>query len=262
MIHSITALPAFQDNYIWALENTARDLCVVDPGDPQPVIDYVESHGGRLEAILITHHHPDHTGGISTLVEKYACEVIGPNNPSIAGITRHVKQGDTLEVIGQSFTVWEVPGHTLDHIAFATDARPADSVPPRVFSGDTLFAGGCGRLFEGSPGQMLESLGKLVALGVETEIYCTHEYTQANLAFASACEPGNLVLGLRSSQVAALRAAGKITLPTTMGLELATNPFLRTSHASVIQAAERFAGSRPSDSVATFAAIRAWKDEF
>ena len=231
MIHSITALPAFQDNYIWALENTARDLCVVDPGDPQPVIDYVESHGGRLEAILITHHHPDHTGGISTLVEKYACEVIGPNNPSIAGITRHVKQGDTLEVIGQSFTVWEVPGHTLDHIAFATDARPADSVPPRVFSGDTLFAGGCGRLFEGSPEDMFSSMAAIAKLPDETKRYCAHEYTLSNARFAVTVEPDNQALLDYVVEAKTLREQGVPTVPTTVAGEKAANPFMRAETA-------------------------------
>ncbi len=262
MIQSITAIPAFQDNYIWALSDEKGSACVVDPGDAKPVIDYLETNGLTLQALLITHHHPDHTGGIAQLSEKYACEVIGPNNPAITGITKAVSEGDSFELLGQHFDVLEVPGHTLDHVAYATPASAETGAPPRVFSGDTLFAAGCGRIFEGTPAQMFASLQKLVALGPETEVYCTHEYTQANLQFADACEPGSVLVGLRKSLVEQQRATGLITLPTTIATELASNPFLRCNNPMIVNAAERFSGSKPADSIATFAAIRAWKDEF
>jgi len=165
-------------------------------------------------------------------------------------------------LLGETVSVLEVPGHTLDHIAFVVGPNAAGGKPTRLFSGDTLFAAGCGRLFEGTPAQMTDSLAKLTALGSETQVYCTHEYTQANLKFAIACEPGNLVTHLRIAQVSALREQGEITLPTTIGLELASNPFLRCSNQQIIDSAQSFSGIKPSDDVATFAAVRAWKDEF
>lgn len=261
MIHSISALPAFQDNYIWILtSDDGRSICAVDPGDPAPVQAYIEANDLRLDCLLITHHHPDHTGGIAALAAQHHCRVIGPQNPAIAGITESVAEGDSVEVMGSSLRVLEVPGHTLDHIAFIV---PSDTKnPSRLLCGDTLFAGGCGRLFEGTPEQMLGSLNKLAELPTETEVYCTHEYTQANLRFAKACEPANTELSSRAVAVDALRAANEMTLPSTLGLELATNPFLRCKEEGVIAAAEKFSGVRPATTVEAFAAIRAWKDEF
>lgn len=263
MINTISALPAFSDNYIWALvDNDQKRLCVVDPGDPAPVIQFIETNALTLECLLITHHHPDHTGGIAALVEKYGCTVYGPHNPSITGIEKRLNEGDTFSVLGEEVCVLEVPGHTLDHIAYFVRADGDRNVPTRLFSGDTLFAAGCGRLFEGTPEQMLTSLNKLVALGDDTQVYCTHEYTQANLKFANACEPENDILQQRTAEVAELRAAGKITLPTSIKVERATNPFLRSAQPSLYAAAKSFTGSLPLDDVSTFSAIRAWKDEF
>lgn len=263
MINQIKALPAFDDNYIWSLlGDDNKTLCVVDPGDPTPVIKMIDEQSLTLGCILITHHHPDHTGGIAELTAKYSCKVYGPDNSSIAGITDTVKEGDEFTLLGETVSVLEVPGHTLDHIAFVVGPNAAGGKPTRLFPGDTLFAAGCGRLFEGTPAQMTDSLAKLTALGSETQVYCTHEYTQANLKFAIACEPGNLVTHLRIAHVSALREQGEITLPTTIGLELASNPFLRCSNQQIIDSAQSFSGIKPSDDVATFAAVRAWKDKF
>jgi len=262
MIETITALPAFNDNYIWLLRDSANKVCAVDPGDPQPVIDYLKRENCTLAALLITHHHPDHTGGIAELTERYSCPVYGPANSRISGITRPVSEGDTLEILGSTLKVIDVPGHTLDHIAYLNSQTSPAAAVPQLFCGDTLFAGGCGRLFEGTPEQMLESLEKLASLPEATEVYCTHEYTQANLRFALACEPDNANLVKRAAQVNELRADQRITLPSTIGLELKTNPFLRCDQISLLASAEKFLGKAPSGKTQTFAAIRAWKDEF
>ena len=261
MINTITALPAFDDNYIWLLRDDANRVCAVDPGDPQPVLDYLERENCTLAALLITHHHPDHTGGIAKLAELHPCPVFGPRNSAIGGITQPVAEGDTVSVLGSTLTVLDVPGHTLDHIAYL-NSKPEHDSAPQLFCGDTLFAGGCGRLFEGTPEQMLESLEKLAALTPATEVYCTHEYTEANMRFALACEPNNTALLKRAHNVAALRADGLITLPSTIGVELETNPFLRCGEATLSASAEAFLGQKPNDKKQTFAAIRAWKDEF
>lgn len=261
MIQHIIALPAFEDNYIWLLRDNANNVCAVDPGDPQPVLDYLEKENCTLAALLITHHHPDHTGGITKLAEQESCPVYGPSDSHISGITRAVAEGDKITVLGSTLAVLEVPGHTLDHIAYVNfDVAPA--VAPQLFCGDTLFAGGCGRLFEGTPEQMLTSLEKLASLPPATEVYCTHEYTQANLRFALACEPNNVVLAKRAEEVHALRAEKRITLPSTIGVELESNPFLRCEQAALQVSAEKFLGQMPSGKLQTFAAIRAWKDEF
>jgi len=263
MISQIKALPAFDDNYIWSLwDEDSKTLCVVDPGDPMPVIKLIEDEKLTLDSILITHHHPDHTGGIAELTARYSCKVYGPNNPGIAGISERVAESDEFTLLGERVRVLEVPGHTLDHIAYVVSQNAESGASTHLFCGDTLFAAGCGRLFEGTPAQMSSSLAKLTNLGAETLVYCTHEYTQANLRFALACEPGNLATHLRVAQVTKQRENGQITLPTTIGLELVTNPFLRCSNQQVIESAVSFAGEALADEVATFAAIRAWKDEF
>ena len=193
-MQAIEPIPAFTDNYIWCLHD-GTEAWVVDPGDAAPVIDFIESHHLHLQGILITHHHPDHIGGIGVLCERFAIATIyGPDNPAIAGITDVLREGDVITVLDQQFTVLEVPGHTLDHIAYLSTQMQ----PPALFCGDTLFAAGCGRLFEGSPEQMFTSLSKFKKLAPETRIYCTHEYTQANLRFAQAVEPDNLALKQRA----------------------------------------------------------------
>lgn len=259
MFDSIYPIPAFTDNYIWALVDTQRkQACVVDPGDAEPVLSYLAAENLSLVQILITHHHPDHTGGLVRLAEKFAPVVYGPANPGIKGITHPLREGDTVDVLGQQFSVIEVPGHTLDHIAFFNDS----SEQPVLFCGDTLFAAGCGRLFEGTPDQMLVSLGKLSSLPSSTLVYCTHEYTLANLKFALAAEPGNTELQKRNEVEMEKRANDEPTLPSSIARELATNPFLRCEQPEIKATVSKQSAQELSDEVATFAALRQWKDNF
>lgn len=254
------ALPAFQDNYIWLLlDETTLQVAAVDPGDAQPVITWLSRHPEyQLSTIVLTHHHRDHTGGVLTLKAATGCKVWGPTNETIKGIDRPLEDGFQICLFEQEIQVLAVPGHTLDHIAYFCD-HPTD---PWLLSGDTLFAGGCGRLFEGSAEQMYASLQKLASLPDNTTIYCTHEYTQSNLQFARAVEPDNLDIKVRLEVVEDLRRDGRITLPTTLALEKRTNPFLRCEDSHVRGAAASHSGSMPTGAVQTFAAIRAWKDTF
>lgn len=245
-------IPAFKDNYIWLLRRGDR-AAVVDPGDAAPVMARLQAEGLELEAILVTHHHADHQGGVAALAEYWPAAVFGPADESIIGCTRPLSGGDRIEVLGQAFEVLAVPGHTAGHIAYA--------MPGAVFCGDTLFGAGCGRLFEGTPAQMAESLDKLAALPDDTLIYCAHEYTAANLAFAAAVEPGNPAIARRIKEVAERRQAGLPTVPSTLAEEKATNPFLRCAEAAVVEAA-RQRDPAATDPVGVFAAIRAWKNVF
>lgn len=254
------ALPAFQDNYIWLLaDEKTLQVAAVDPGDAQPVITWLSRHPEyQLSTILITHHHRDHTGGVLTLKAATGCKVWGPNNHNIQGIDRTLEDGFTVQLFGEQIEVLAVPGHTLDHIAYYCAATDS----PWLLSGDTLFAGGCGRLFEGSADQMHHSLARLAALPDHTSIYCTHEYTQANLRFARAVEPANADIKVRLEVVDELRSDGRMTLPTTLALEKRTNPFLRSEVPEVVAAATKQTGQPVAPGVSTFAAIRAWKDIF
>jgi hydroxyacylglutathione hydrolase len=255
----INPIPAFQDNYIWQLVDTGHKSClVVDPGDARPVLARLKQQGLRLAAILITHHHADHTGGISTLLQQHPVPVYGPASEAINGITHPLKEGDRIQALGCSFQILELPGHTLGHIAYFSENFTAQ---PILFCGDTLFAGGCGRLFEGTPLQMHESLQKLAALPGNTGVYCTHEYTESNLHFALQVEPGNTQLRARLEKVQRLRAGGRCTLPSSIADELATNPFLRTRHAAVIAAAEQRTPQRHPPPEEVFRIIRNWKDQ-
>jgi hydroxyacylglutathione hydrolase len=253
---SITPLPAFDDNYLWLL---ARDgeAAIVDPGDAAPVLRALAERGLRLSAILVTHHHGDHAGGIPDL-RATGATVYGPRGERIDGVDVRLGAGDRITVLGVRFEVLEVPGHTAGHIAYYADSLD----PPAVFCGDTLFACGCGRLFEGTPAQMLASLDRLAALPPATRVYCAHEYTLANIRFAREVEPDNAALQERASNAKATRAHGEPTVPSTIALELATNPFLRSASSSVQAAALRRTGANALDRVQTFAAIRAWKDVF
>ena len=261
MISTIHPIPAFSDNYIWAAsEADSRQVCVVDPGEAQPVIEFLQSNDLQLSDILITHHHPDHTGGIQELASKYSCRVVGPSSSGIKGISEFVSEGDSITLFGQSLSIIEVPGHTLDHIAYyCNDDNQKD---PILFCGDTLFAAGCGRLFEGTPEMMHESLGKLSALPASTRVYCTHEYTMANLQFAIAADAENAALIERIELEKAKRAAKRPTLPSSIELELATNPFLRCKEPELQASTEMQSGRAPRSEVEVFAALRAWKDSF
>ncbi|MBP5997339.1 MAG: hydroxyacylglutathione hydrolase [Azonexus sp.] len=248
----ILLIPAFKDNYIWLLVRDGR-AAVVDPGDAAPVMARLEALQLRLETILITHHHADHQGGVAELVERWHPRVFGPAEESITGCTDPLSGGETIDILGERVAVLPVGGHTLGHIAYY--------VPGMLFCGDTLFGAGCGRLFEGTPAQMSASLGRLAALPDDTLVYCAHEYTEANLRFALAVEPGNAALRARGERVAALRAAGRSSVPSTLGEEKATNPFLRCSEPAVIEAALAHAAVDTSQ-VAIFAAIRGWRNNF
>jgi len=250
----VTPIPAFDDNYIWLLSTPNGDAAVVDPGDAQPVNTYLKSHGLTLKQILITHHHYDHIGGIEALTADWQCEVIAPENPSIAAVSKRVTEGDEVTVLGQLFDVLEVPGHTLDHIAYYRDDI--------LFCGDTLFAGGCGRVFEGTHPQMRQSLAKLRALPTNTRVFCAHEYTLSNLRFALAADPNNAELKARFDRCESLRAANQPTVPSTLAEEQATNPFLRWDAQSLINDLSAQQTLIGEDGDGVFQTLREWKDRF
>lgn len=250
----VNAIPAFNDNYIWCMQSPDNQAVVVDPGDAAPVLAYLQQQQLTLQAILVTHHHWDHTNGISELLARFAyIEVYGPANSPYKGITHPLCHQDELTVLGVPFTIAHTAGHTLDHICYLN--------PDFCFSGDTLFSGGCGRLFEGTAEQMWQSLQHLLALPDTCKLYCTHEYTQANLAFARAVEPDNRALQDYSTHVDTLRQQQRITLPSTIGLEKKINPFLR---ANIIECSQLLCEYRPQNNepAAIFAGLRAWKDNF
>lgn len=251
----ITPVPAFRDNYIWVLHDRGHAV-VVDPGDAAPVRDFLHANDLALEAILNTHHHADHIGGNPDLLSEWPVPVYAPAGEAVPTATVRLTGGDRVHLsqIGATFEVLDVPGHTAGHIAYVGHGA--------VFCGDTLFACGCGRLFEGTPAQMYESLGRLAALPSDTRVYCAHEYTAANVRFARAVEPGHAgLLGLEA-KVAEARAAGRPTIPSTIGAERATNPFLRCAEGPLAAAVAAQSGADPTDPVAVFAALREWKNRF
>jgi hydroxyacylglutathione hydrolase len=250
-------IPAFDDNYLWLLHDGKRAL-VVDPGDAGPVQRALDEHALQLESILVTHHHADHTGGVDTLREATGAQVWGPATERIPQPCTPLKGGDTAQALGIDFQVIDVPGHTAGHIAYYA---PDVNGKPLLFCGDTLFSGGCGRLFEGTPAQMLASLDKLAALPGNTVVCCTHEYTLSNLRFAMAVEPGNAELAAYQAKCVRLREQKLPTLPTSIAQELLINPFLRTRQATIMQAARHFDASARDDTT-VFAAIRQWKNQF
>ncbi len=252
-MYEIVPIPAFEDNYIWLIRNDTASA-VVDPGDAEPVVDYLNRHGLKLNAILITHHHGDHTGGATELRQRFNCPVYGPRREAIASITNPVREGDTitLPALGTVFEVLDVPGHTAGHVAYYGINS--------LFCGDALFTCGCGRLFEGTPEQMQASLAKFIALPDETRVYCAHEYTLENIRFARKIEPDNAALLEREQRERQTRAQNRPTLPSTIALEKQTNPFLRWNHPQVMAAAERFAGHPLRSPVEVFAAVRRWRD--
>lgn len=255
----LIAIPAFSDNYIWLLHD-GRKALVVDPGQAAPVLDLLRKHHLELHTILVTHHHFDHVGGVDEVREATGAQVVGPAHESIPQPALPLEHGDTVQSMGLDFRVIEVPGHTSGHIAYF--ARCEDEAP-LLFCGDTLFSGGCGRLFEGTAAQMLASLDLLSALPGDTRVCSAHEYTLANLRFASAVDPDNLALQAYRSHCEELRASGLPTLPSTLARERDINPFLRSRSSAVkAQVLAHAPQTQPDDDVAVFAALRDWKNHF
>lgn len=248
---NIIPIPAFDDNYIWLLHN-ARYAVVVDPGDARPVIETLDKLHLELAAILITHHHNDHVGGVNTLLAHQAAPVYAPRYETFNFKHTPLGEGDeiTLPEIAQSFRIMWLPGHTLGHIAYVNDKY--------LFCGDTLFGAGCGRLFEGTPAQMLSSLQRLKTLALGTKVFCTHEYTAKNIAFALTVEPENIDLLDRKQLVDKLRIRQLPSLPSTIELELKTNPFLRCSQAAIVKNAH----SESSDELSVFTALRTLRNHY
>jgi hydroxyacylglutathione hydrolase len=251
----IIPVPAFADNYIWLLRRGSQ-ASVVDPGDAAPVLNWLAEHDVALASILITHHHRDHVGGVAGLLARFPVPVFGPAGEAIPHITRRLSEGDAIVVpeIGVGLSVIEVPGHTAGHIAYVGDGV--------LFCGDTLFACGCGRLFEGTAAQMHRSLSRFAELPGETRVYCAHEYTLSNIRFALAVEPSNPALQERERKEREKREQGIPTLPSSIALERATNPFLRSREGAVKAAAERRAGRRLENPVEVLATLREWKNAF
>ncbi len=254
---TIIPITAFDDNYIWIIHQQGNKNCVVvDPGDEKPVLDFLQEQQLQLEAILITHHHYDHTAGIEQLVRETAANVYGPANETIPGVEFALGESNqvNLDQSGLCFKIFDVPGHTRGHIAYLIDDI--------LFSGDCLFAAGCGRLFEGTAEQMYHSMNKLAQLPDATRVYCAHEYTEANLEFALAVEPNNTDISSRLQQVKHDRSNHMSTIPTTIALEKLTNPFLRCHLKPLEQAAKSYSGKQSYSENETFATIRRWKDSF
>jgi hydroxyacylglutathione hydrolase len=260
----IQQIPAFDDNYLWLIHN-GKNAIIVDPGDAAPVQAYLIQHQLQLSAILLTHHHPDHIGGVVELLNQTSTPIpvygalSDQQSGRISTISQGCHDGETLSIteLGLQFNVLEVPGHTSTHIAYYCAELAS------LFCGDTLFAGGCGRLFEGTPAQMLTSLQKIAALPAETQIYCAHEYTLSNLRFAIAVEPNNSVLQARFKQVSEQRANNVSTVPSQLAVESATNPFLRSDSADIIHTLQTTGKlADKTDPVTVFTAVRGWKNTF
>lgn len=258
----VSMIKAFSDNYIWAISSASNNaLAIVDPGDADVCITFIEENQKQLTAILITHHHPDHIGGIKKLVQYcqdngWPLTIYGPENENIPHCDVKLNENSTVELtdLAITFSIIDLPGHTNGHIAYLAQDN--------LFCGDTLFSGGCGRLFEGTPEQMLSSLGKLAALPEKTHIYCAHEYTRANLDFALTVEPCNSELVYYYNQVLNKRAQDIATIPSSILQEKKINPFLRCHRESLMASASEFSGETITDSLSAFTVIRAWKDNF
>lgn len=254
---TVHAVNAFKDNYIWLIQaENSHKVLIVDPGDADPVFEALKQYDLDPAAILITHHHADHIGGVETILQHYPVPVFGPADEPIPAVTHPLKASDTLTIDPDFplFRVMDTPGHTQGHICYLVENK--------LFCGDTLFAGGCGRLLGGTAEQLFRSLQQLKQLPGDTEVYCAHEYTEANLRFASAVDNDNQTLQQRRQKAREMREAGQVTVPSLMADELATNPFLRSHIPNIRTAAETFSGRPLDDDQSVFAALRQWKDNF
>ncbi|MCQ9328137.1 hydroxyacylglutathione hydrolase [Pelistega suis] len=256
----VEPIPAFNDNYIWIIED-GRYACIVDPGQKDPIIDYLTKRRLQLKSILITHHHHDHTGAVLDLVELTGAHVYGPMNAIIQGIDTYVQEDDLISLapLDLVLRVLEVPGHTLDHVAYVGEMSNGQ---PIAFCGDTLFSCGSGRLFEGNSTQMLQSLDKFKKMSQNTLLYCAHEYTLSNIRWALTVEPTNIDLQHWEREAVRLREQALPTVPTTLEQELKTNPFLRVGEQTVQQAAQAYAGHVLSSRAEVFSVLREWKNHF
>jgi len=250
----IHAIPAFADNYIWLIQYSDHHAAVVDPGDGQSVLAALRQRNLQLGAILLTHHHWDHVDGVATLLAATQVPVYGPSKDPINGLSHPSTEGDLIRLDGLELAVLEVPGHTQGHLAYHGHGA--------LFCGDTLFAAGCGRLMGGTAKQLHSSLQRIAQLAPETQIYCAHEYTLANLRFAQTVEPSNIAIEQRRTTEQQKRDHGQPTIPSTLATELATNPFLRCREPAVIAAAEQFAGQTLTEECDVFRTLRFWKDSF
>jgi hydroxyacylglutathione hydrolase len=255
---NLIPLPAFSDNYIWLLQHQGRSL-VVDPGQAEPVTRWLDENQHQLDCILVTHHHGDHTGGVASLQQQWGAKVYGPASETLPFEYEPLKQGDIFSWADLVFQTLDVPGHTAGHIAYWS--KPS-SQEPILFCGDTLFSGGCGRIFEGTPAQMLHAMDTLSALPGNTRVCCAHEYTMSNLKFALAVEPDNQALLTYAHQCANKRSQNLPTLPAQLATELKINPFLRSRQNSVIQAVKAFDPQTSDQDVDIFARLRAWKNDY
>ena len=254
---TIQAIPAFDDNYIWLIEDPdTHRVLIVDPGDAAPVISALKQQHLTPVALLITHHHHDHIGGVGALLDHYDMPVYGPKTESITGLTHPLSANPALTVdkAFPTITVLDIPGHTVGHIAFL--------IGDNLFCGDTLFGAGCGRLLGGTAEQLFQSLQQIANLPIYTKIFCAHEYTEKNLRFAATVEPDNIAIQQRIKTTASCRQQNLPSLPSDLALELATNPFLRCAQNTVIQSAQKFTGQILPTPVDVFTALRSWKDQF
>lgn len=254
---NVLAVPAFKDNYLWLIHDGVH-AAVVDPGDAAPILAALDARKLSLAAILLTHHHADHVGGVSDLLRRFKVPVFGPRGENIPQVTNPLAEGDavTIPELNLHLSVLDVPGHTRGHIAYVAREQGW------LFCGDTLFAGGCGRLFEGTPEQMVTSLEKLVALPDATQVYCAHEYTLSNLRFAHAAEPDNAALAERIRTEQAKRDQGLPTVPSTIAVEKATNPFLRYREPAIAQHLIKEGRVNDPEPIAVFTALRQWKNNY
>jgi hydroxyacylglutathione hydrolase len=253
----VTAIPAFADNYLWLIHNELHAV-VVDPGDAGSINEALDSRQLTLVAILLTHHHADHVGGVGQLLNRWNVPVYGPAKEKITGVNHSLSENDSVNFaqLGLTLHVLDVPGHTAGHIAYVEHDQHW------LFCGDTLFAGGCGRLFEGAAEQMTQSLAKFTVLADDFKVYCAHEYTVSNLRFAVAVEPNNTALSTRLSSAQVARDRGESTVPSTLGEEKQTNPFLRYDQPAIIQTLREMGKLNSDEPVAAFAALREWKNSF